>query len=65
MYDAVFLLARALHSLESPRNRIEVQELNCDSVDKWTHGYGLASYMKLVGNLIFNLVPLLKSPLSK
>jgi hypothetical protein len=49
MHDAVFLFARALHRLYfNVEENFDVQSLRCDVAKKWTYGFPLANYMKLV-----------------
>ncbi|CAG7834172.1 unnamed protein product [Allacma fusca] len=47
LYDAVYLLAKALHVLDSSQ-RIEIKRLNCSATDTWPHGYSIINYMKMV-----------------
>ena len=48
MHDAVFLFAKALHSLFSPGELFSVAPLACDDTDKWKHGFRLASFMQVM-----------------
>ncbi|CAG0878614.1 unnamed protein product [Darwinula stevensoni] len=46
LYDAVHLLAKALHDLDNIR-AIQISPLTCNSDDVWTEGRTLINYMKM------------------
>ncbi|KAI1307964.1 Glutamate receptor ionotropic, kainate 2 [Halotydeus destructor] len=47
MYDAVHLLAKALHDLDRSQ-AISIQSLSCDTEEPWSHGSTLTNYMKMI-----------------
>ena len=47
MYDAVQLLAKALHDMDRSQEVI-IKPLNCESNDTWHIGDSVVNYMRMV-----------------
>lgn len=51
MYDAVQLLAKALHDMDRSQE-VNIKPLNCEGVDTWYQGPNVVNYMKMVHLLL-------------
>lgn len=52
MYDAVQLLAKALHEMDRSQE-VSIKSMDCNGVDTWHQGASLINYMKMVNSIGF------------